>query len=66
MALIVNVGIEGYKPWCGAVSTWEDIEEANKVDEKEINDISEVEDIKDRYLLWYPITFDEFSFEVED
>jgi len=35
MALIVNVGIEGYKPWCGAVSTWEDIEEANKVDELE-------------------------------
>nr|DAY24436.1 MAG TPA: Sclerotium rolfsii lectin, dual specificity, SUGAR BINDING [Bacteriophage sp.] len=35
MALIVNVGIEGYKPWCGAVSTWEDIEEANKVSDLE-------------------------------
>lgn len=36
------------------------------VDEKEINDISEVEDIKDHYFLWYPITFGEFTFEVED
>lgn len=36
------------------------------IDEKEINDISEVEDIKDRYFLWYPITFDEFSFDLED
>ena len=36
------------------------------VDEKEINNAKEVEDIKDRYLLWYPITFNEFSFEVED
>lgn len=35
MALIVNVGIEGYKPWSGAISTWNEIEEANKVDELE-------------------------------
>lgn len=35
MALIVNVGIEGYKPWGDAVSTWEDIEEANKVSDLE-------------------------------
>lgn len=35
MALIVNVGIEGYKPWSGAISTWDEIEEANKVDELE-------------------------------
>lgn len=35
MALIVNVGIEGYKPWSGAISTWDVIEEANKVDELE-------------------------------
>lgn len=35
MALIVNVGIDGYNPWSGAVSTWEEIQEANKVDELE-------------------------------
>ena len=35
MALIVNVGIEGYKPWSGAISTWNEIEETNKVDELE-------------------------------
>lgn len=35
MALVVNVGIEGYKPWSGAISTWNEIEEANKVDELE-------------------------------
>lgn len=35
MALIVNVGIEGFKPWSGAISTWDEIEEANKVDELE-------------------------------
>ena len=35
MALIVNVGIEGYKPWSGAISTWNEIEGANKVDELE-------------------------------
>lgn len=35
MALVVNVGINGYKPWSGAISTWNEIEEANKVDELE-------------------------------
>lgn len=32
MALVVNVGIDGFKPWSGAISTWNEIEEANKVD----------------------------------
>lgn len=36
------------------------------VDEKVITDTNEIEVIKSRYKLWYPITFDEFSFEVED
>ena len=35
MALIVNVGIDGFKPWSGAVSTWDEIEEANKVSDLE-------------------------------
>lgn len=35
MALVVNVGIDGFKPWSGAISTWNEIEEANKVDELE-------------------------------
>lgn len=35
MALVVNVGINGFKPWSGAISTWNEIEEANKVDELE-------------------------------
>lgn len=35
MALAVNVGINGFKPWSGAISTWNEIEEANKVDELE-------------------------------
>lgn len=35
MALIVNVGIEGYNPWSGAVDTWNKIQEVNKVDELE-------------------------------
>lgn len=36
------------------------------VDEKEINDISEVDEIKSRYKAWYPISFNEFSFILED
>ena len=35
MSLVVNVGIDGFKPWSGAISTWNEIEEANKVDELE-------------------------------
>jgi len=35
MALVVNVGIDGFIPWSGAVSTWEEIQEANKVEDLE-------------------------------
>lgn len=32
MALVVNVGINGFKPWSGAVSTWDTIVEEDKLD----------------------------------
>lgn len=35
MALVVNVGINGYNPWSGAKETWNRIEEENKVDDLE-------------------------------
>lgn len=35
MALKITTGIENFKPWSGAISTWNEIEEANKVDELE-------------------------------
>lgn len=57
MALIVNVGIEGYKPWGGAVSTWEDIEEANKVSDLEflLEELypEGITDTKLNDLLWF-------------
>ena len=28
--------------------------------------VATLDNIRNRYFLWYPITFDEFSFEVED
>ena len=33
MALKITMGIENFKPWSGAVSTWEEIQEAGKVEE---------------------------------
>ena len=57
MALIVNVGIEGYKPWSGAISTWNEIEEANKVDELEYlleeNYPEGITDTRLNDLLWF-------------
>lgn len=32
MALVVNVGIDGFKPWSGAVSTWDTIVDEDKLD----------------------------------
>ena len=32
MALVVNEGIDGFKPWSGAVSTWDTIVEEDKLD----------------------------------
>lgn len=36
------------------------------VDEKVITDTNEIEVIKSRYKLWYPITYKEFDFLLED
>ena len=33
MTVKITMGIENFKPWSGAVSTWEEIQEANKVEE---------------------------------
>ena len=70
MALVVNVGIEGYKPWSGAISTWNEIEEANKVDELEVL-LEElypegITDTKLNDLLWFESdwVFDEFENKV--
>lgn len=32
MALKINIGIEEYEPWAGAVYTWQDIVKENKVE----------------------------------
>lgn len=32
MALVVNVGINRFKPWSGAVSTWDTIVDEDKLD----------------------------------
>lgn len=36
------------------------------VDEKEVNSTKEIEEIKARYKVWYPISFKEFDFIIED
>lgn len=61
MAIIVNVGIDGYTPWSGAVSTWEEIQEANKVDELEflLEEIypEGIDETKLNDLLWFESDF---------
>lgn len=35
MALKITTGIENFKPWSGAVSTWDEIEEQGKISDLE-------------------------------
>ena len=70
MALVVNVGIKGFKPWSGAVSTWEKIDEANKVSDLEflLEELypEGITDIQLNDLLWFESDWLFAQLDIED
>lgn len=57
MDLKITTGIDNFKPWSGAVSTWEEIEEAGKISELEflLEEIypEGIDETKLNDLLWF-------------
>ena len=57
MALTITTGIDNFKPWAGAVSTWEEIEEAGKISDLEflLEEIypDGIDETKVNDLLWF-------------